>query len=80
MKNGDAYAYADSATTVKIPAAALKEIFVKGAIIIDAAGAVYKPVSFHMDTTVGTVVYIKPNGTTPTSADLAEIKSSEFAG
>jgi hypothetical protein len=77
VKTGNAYAYSDVATTVKIDAASLKDLFLKGAVVIDGA-VQYNPTSFKMDATVGTVTYVKADNTTPTTAVLAELKSSEY--
>ena len=76
-KTGDAYAYSDAATTVKINAATLKDLFEKGAIVVEGA-VEYKPVSFGIASTVGTLTYVKTDGTTATTAVLATLKSSEF--
>jgi tetrahydromethanopterin S-methyltransferase subunit D len=77
VKTGDAYAYADSAKTVKIDSATMKEMFEKGTIIVDGA-LEYKPVSFGVALSVGTLTYVKTDGTTPTTAVLATLKSSEY--
>ena len=76
-KNADAYAYADSATTVKIDAATLEDLFQMGAIVV-AGGVQYEPTSFELKTGVGTITYVKADGTTPTTAVLATLKSSEY--
>ena len=77
VKNGDVYAYSDSANTKKISAACLKDMFEKGVIIV--AGAIeYKPVSFGIAGAVGTLTYVKANDTTPTTAVLATLVSSEY--
>lgn len=79
-KTADAYAYSDAARTVKIKAADLKNLFFKGAIIADQSGTLYFPTHFDMESTVGVLTYVKNDGTTPTSALLATVKSEEFAG
>jgi hypothetical protein len=77
VKTGDAYAYADSANTVKIDSATLKDLFEKGLIVV--AGAIeYKPVSYTVVDSVGTLTYVKTDGTTPTTAVLATLKSKEY--
>lgn len=76
VKSADEYAYADAAKTVKISAVDLKDIFEKGMIIVDGTKE-YSPVSFSLDATVGTVTYVKTNGTTQTTADLATLVSVE---
>lgn len=77
VKNANAYAYLDAAKTVKISAADLKDLFLKGAVILDGT-IEYTPVSYGIATGVGTLTYVKTNGTTPTTADLATLKSSEY--
>jgi hypothetical protein len=77
VKNADAYAYADNATTVKIPAAELKDIFEMGCVVV-AAGVEYAPVSYSETAGVGTLTYVKTDGTTATTAVLATVKSSEY--
>jgi hypothetical protein len=76
-KNGDAYAYADSTNTIKIEAVTLKDLFEKGAIITDGT-IEYKPVSFKLVAGVGTLTYVKTDGTTPTTAVLATLASKEY--
>lgn len=78
VKTGENYAYADQETTVKINCAALKDIFEKGIIIIDA-GIEYKAVSLKVDTGVATITYVKTDGTTPTTAVLGTIVSFDAA-
>jgi hypothetical protein len=77
VKTGDAYAYADSAKTVKIDAATLKDLFEKGLVIVDGATE-YKPVSVAVAEGVGTLTYVKTDAGTPTTAVLATLKSTEY--
>lgn len=77
VKTADPYAYADSAKTVKIKAVDLKEAFEKGALIVDG-DIKYKPVSFKLATGIGTLTYVKTDGTTPTTAVLATLVSEEY--
>lgn len=76
-KANDAYVYADAGTTVKIEAAVLNDIFVKGMIIV-AATVEYKPTSFVLSEGVGTVTYVTADATTATTAVLAVLKSKEY--
>ncbi len=76
-KASDVYAYSDSAKTKKIDAKTLKDLFQKGAIIVDT-GAEYKPVSYSVASGVGTITYVKANTTTATTAVLTTLKSSEY--
>ena len=77
-KTADAYAYSDSNKTVKIDAASLKDLFEKGVMIIVDGDVEYKPVSFSIVETVGTVTYVKTDDTTATTAVLATLVSSEY--
>lgn len=75
VKAGDAYAYADSKFKTKISSVDLHDAFIKGMVIVDAAGVEYKPVSCKVESKVTTVTYATTD-TTPTTAKLATIKSS----
>jgi glyoxylase-like metal-dependent hydrolase (beta-lactamase superfamily II) len=81
VKTGNAYAYSDAATTEKIDAATLKDLFLKGAVIIDT-GMHYDPTSFKIVvdglSSVGSITYIKADNTTPTTAVLTVLYSSEY--
>lgn len=73
-KDADDHAYADSAKTIQIDAATLKNLFEKGVIIIDGT-VEYKPISFSVAANVGTITYVKTDGTTPTTAVLETVIS-----
>lgn len=77
VKSADVYAYADSAKKVKIEAATLKNLFLKGAIIVDGT-LEYAPISFDISEGVGTITYVKADTTTATVAVLATLKSKEY--
>ena len=53
----DGYAYSDSKCTVKIPADVLEDLFVRGMIVVDSAGVMYKPISCKTAAKVVTVTY-----------------------
>ena len=55
--NGDEFAYTDAECTKKFKVSELKEVFVKGALIV-IEGAFYKAVSFNEDT----ISYVKAAG------------------
>ena len=76
-KTGDAYAYSDSAKTVKVDAVTLEDMFVKGVIVVEG-DAQYKPVSLLVTAGVATVTYVKTDGTTATTAVLATLVSEEY--
>lgn len=71
-KANDAYAYSDSAKTVKISAADLDNLFQKGLLLINDGGVMCKPVSYSITSAVGTVSYFKSNNT------IATLKSKEY--
>lgn len=66
---GDNKAYIDADCTIPYGTAALEEAFVNGALIVIGKEK-FKPVSFKIAYGVGTINYIKPNGTIATSADI----------
>lgn len=70
----DGYAYSDSKCTVKIPADVLEDLFVRGMIVVDSAGVMYKPISCKTAAKVITVTYATTD-TTPTAAKLATVKA-----
>jgi len=72
-KSAQTKAYADSACTVQLTTAELKDAFVKGAVIKLEDGAFVKPIKYDETSSIGSVYYIKPNGTTATSADIASL-------
>ena len=71
----DGYAYLEESFKTKVPADVLKDLFVRGLIIVDG-GVMYKPISFKVASKVGIVTYAKTNSTTSTQADLATAKSA----
>jgi hypothetical protein len=73
-KGTDSYAYKDSACTTKFTTSELKNAFLKGAVIALASNGGYVfPVKYAESSSVGSVYFIKPNGTTATSADIASL-------
>lgn len=72
-KTGQTKAYVDSALTEQFVTSKLKEIFIKGALIKLEDGTLVKPIKYAESSSVGSVYYIVPNGTTATSADIASL-------
>ena len=72
-KSGQTKAYADADCTVQLTTAELKDAFIKGAVIKLEDGAFVKPIKYDETSSIGSVYYIKPNGTTATSADIASL-------
>lgn len=78
VKNGDAHAYSDVATTKQIEVLDLHDLFIKGVVIVDA-GVEYLPASYKESAGVGTITYVKTDGTDVTKAVLAAITSKAIA-
>ena len=76
-KTNDAYAYADSAKTVKIDAATLVDVFTKGMLIVDGVNR-YIPTALAVVNGVATVTYVTANAGTATTAVLATLASKEY--
>jgi hypothetical protein len=72
-KSAQTKAYADEDCTVQLTTAELKNAFIKGAVIKLEDGAFVKPIKYDESSSIGSVYYIKPNGTTATSADIASL-------
>lgn len=67
-------AYKDADCTVQYKTSELKEAFTKGALIQLAEDAgIVVPFQYAESSSVGSVYYITPNGTTATSADIAAL-------
>lgn len=79
-KSSDSKAYKDAECTDQFTTSELKEAFIKGALIVLASnGGFVKPVKYAESSSVGSVYYIKPNGTTATSADIASLAAKADA-
>ena len=76
-KAGDTYAYADEATTVKVAAETLIDLFQKGIVIVDT-GIEYKATSLSVSAGVATLTYVKADKTTATTAVLTLLNSAEY--
>ena len=77
VKADDVYAYADSDKKVKISADDLRDLFLKGAVILDGTTE-YLPTSYVISSNVGTMTYVKADTTTASTAVLATLKSKEY--
>ena len=77
VKADDVYAYADPDKTVKISADDLRNLFLKGAVILDGTTE-YLPTSYAISSEVGTMTYVKADTTTATTAILTTLKSKEY--
>lgn len=71
---GDNKAYKDAGKQQQFKTSELKDAFLKGAVIALASNGGYVfPVKYAESSSVGSVYFIKPNGTTATSADIASL-------
>ncbi len=66
-------AYKDAAYTEQYTTSELKNVFIKGALIALDDGALVKPIKYAESSSIGSIYYIVPNGTTATSADIASL-------
>lgn len=66
-------AYVDAEFETQYTTSALKNAFLKGAVILLDTGDIVKPIKYAESSSVGSVYYIVPNGTTATSADIASL-------
>lgn len=64
-------AYADSAYETQLKTSELKELFIKGALIVDNED-MFKPTGFKVDETIGTIFYVKANTSTETQSDMTK--------
>ena len=71
----DGYAYLESDFKTKIPADVMEDIFIRGMIVVDSAGVMYKPISCKVASGVATVTYATTDSTATTTAKLATVKS-----
>ena len=71
----DGYAYLESDFKTKIPADVMEDIFIRGMIVVDSAGIMYKPISCKVASGVATVTYATTDSTATTTAKLATVKS-----
>ena len=72
-KTSETKAYKDAAFTTQLTTSELKNAYLKGAVILLDTGAYATPQGYSETSSVGSVTYIVPNGTTATSADIASL-------
>ena len=77
VKADDVYAYEDSDKKVKISADDLRDLFLKGVVIVDGTTE-YLPTSYVISSKVGTMTYVKADTTTASTAVLTTLKSKEY--
>lgn len=71
----DGYAYLEPEFVTKISADVMTDLFVRGMIVVDSSGVMYKPISCKVASGVATVTYATTDSTSTTTAKLATVKS-----
>lgn len=75
-KSGQTKAYVDADTTEQLTTSALKRLYIMGALIQLEDGALVKPFKYAESSSVGSIYYTVPNGTTATSGDIAKLDAA----
>lgn len=75
-KASDTAAYVDSECTEKYKTSALKEVFLKGAVIVIGSD-LFAPLNFILKSGVGSITYVKADTTTATTAVLGTLSSAK---
>lgn len=73
-KTNDTAAYTDSECTTKFTTSELKEVFLKGAVIL-IGGAYYTVLNYTVKNNIGSVTYVKADSTTATTAVLGTLSA-----
>ncbi|MDO5397622.1 MAG: hypothetical protein Q4G33_06805 [bacterium] len=73
-KANDTAAYTDSDCTEKFKTDELKEVFLKGAVVI-IGNDYFVPISFIIKNGIGTVTYVTANSSSATTAVLATLSA-----
>lgn len=71
----DGVAYTDSALKVKATPDELEDAYIKGLLVVDAAGVLYRPVSCKKATKTVIVTYVTTDTASATTAKLATVKA-----
>ena len=69
------YAYLEPEFVTKISADVMTDLFVRGMIVVDSSGVMYKPISCKVSSGVATVTYATTDSASATTAKLATVKS-----
>lgn len=77
-KTGDTKAYADEKHTQTIDAATLKDLFVKGCLIVNGEN-IYKPIAMNQKNNATTISYMTASPSAASTAVLATLVSTEPA-
>ena len=75
----DGFAYFESDFKTKVPTPVMEDMFVRGMLVVDSTGVMYKPISCKTASGVATVTYVTTDSSTATTAKLATVKSEAVA-
>ena len=75
----DGFAYFHSDFKTNVPTPVIEDMFVRGMLVVDSTGAMYKPISCKTASGVATVTYVTTDSSTATTAKLATVKSEAVA-
>lgn len=71
----DGVAYLDKTLKVKATPAELEDAYIKGMLVVDTAGVMYRPISCKNASDTVTVTYVTTDATSATTAKLATVKA-----
>lgn len=75
----DGVAYIDKTLKVKATPAELEDAYIKGMLVVDTAGVMYRPISCKNASETVTVTYVTTDTTSATIAKLATVKAEPAA-
>lgn len=75
----DGVAYIDKTLKVKATPAELEDAYIKGMLVVDTAGVMYRPISCKNASETVTVTYVTTDTTSTTTAKLATVKAEPAA-
>ena len=75
----DGFAYFHSDFKTNVPTPVIEDMFVRGMLVVDSTGVMYKPISCKTASGVATVTYVTTDSSTATTAKLATVKSEAVA-
>lgn len=75
----DGVAYIDKTLKVKATPAELEDAYIKGMLVVDTAGVMYRPISCKNASETVTVTYVTTDITSATTAKLDTVKAEPAA-
>ena len=71
----DGVAYLDKTLKVKATPAELEDAYIKGMLVVDTAGVMYRPISCKNASDTVTVTYVRTDTTSAKTAKMATVKA-----